>query len=47
MVIVRIMGGLGNQLFQLGFAFCYLKSNYEVKLDTSFYEDQSFLYGRY
>ena len=49
MVIVRVMGGLGNQLFQLGFAF-YLskKFNYKVKLDTSFYEDQSnLLYGRY
>ncbi len=43
------MGGLGNQLFQLGFAF-YLskKLNYDVKLDTSFYDDQSnFLYGKY
>ena len=43
------MGGLGNQLFQLGFAF-YLskKLNYKVKLDTSFYEDQSnFIYGEY
>ena len=49
MVIVRITGGLGNQLFQLGFAF-YLskKLNYKVKLDTSFYEDQSnFIYGQY
>jgi len=43
------MGGLGNQLFQIGFAF-YLsnKLNYKVKLDISFYEDQcNFFYGEY
>lgn len=42
MIIVRISGGLGNQLFQLAF-FNNLKKelkNKNVMLDTSFYDDQ-------
>ena len=42
MIIVRISGGLGNQLFQLAF-YNKLKrevTNPEIKVDISFYEDQ-------
>jgi hypothetical protein len=42
MRIVRISGGLGNQLFQLAF-YNKLKgevTNQEIKVDISFYEDQ-------
>jgi hypothetical protein len=42
MIIVRISGGLGNQLFQLAF-YNKLKGefpNQEIKIDISFYEDQ-------
>lgn len=50
MIIVRISGGLGNQLFQLAF-YNKLKCerpNQEIKLDISFYEDQhSLLYWLY
>jgi hypothetical protein len=49
MYIVKLSGGLGNQLFQIGFAF-YLKktSNSLVKIDLSFYSDQyNVLYGNY
>lgn len=50
MIIVRVSGGLGNQLFQLAF-WNKLKDefpNKELKLDISFYEDQnSLLYWFY
>jgi len=50
MIIVRISGGLGNQLFQLAF-YNKLKgevTNQEIKIDISFYEDQfSLLYWLY
>jgi hypothetical protein len=49
MFLVRVSGGLGNQLFQIAFAF-YLRETTKgiVKLDLSFYNDQyNFLYGRY
>ena len=42
MIIVRISGGLGNQLFQLAF-YNKLKCeipNQEIMIDISFYEDQ-------
>lgn len=38
MLVVNIIGGLGNQLFQYAFYF-FLKSNdYEVKLDDSYFD---------
>lgn len=49
MFLVRVSGGLGNQLFQIAFAF-YLKELTKsiVKIDLSFYNDQyNFLYGSY
>ena len=49
MFLVRVSGGLGNQLFQIAFAF-YLKEVTKsiVKLDLTFYNDQyNFLYGSY
>jgi hypothetical protein len=49
MYIVRVSGGLGNQLFQLGFAF-YLEKKFSccVKLDLSFFCDQyNILYENY
>jgi hypothetical protein len=50
MIIVRISGGLGNQLFQLAF-YNKLKreiTGQEIKIDISFYEDQySLLYWLY
>ncbi len=49
MIIVRISGGIGNQLFQIGFAkMLSEKYLHNVKIDLSFYSDQkSFLYKRY
>lgn len=42
MVIIRIKGGLGNQLFQYASAFSLAKRlNTELKLDTSFYPQQT------
>lgn len=39
MIIVKILGGLGNQMFQYAF-YKYLKSKYEnVKLDLSFFDN--------
>ena len=48
MVIIRLKGGLGNQLFQLSLAhFLNKKYNFEVKLDNSFYAEQNiFLFRR-
>lgn len=49
MIIVRISGGLGNQLFQIGFAYILAsKTKQKVSIDLSFYTDQNnFLYKRY
>jgi hypothetical protein len=49
MIIVRISGGLGNQLFQIGFAYVLAnKTKQKVSIDLSFYTDQNhFLYKRY
>lgn len=49
MIIVRITGGLGNQLFQLGLAYFLTDTtNHVVKIDLSFYSDQKhMLYKRY
>lgn len=42
MVIIRIKGGLGNQLFQYASAFSLAKRlNTELKLDASFYPQQT------
>lgn len=42
MVIIRIKGGLVNQLFQYASAFSLAKRlNTELKLDTSFYPQQT------
>ena len=40
MVIVKIQGGLGNQLFQFAYAYS-LSKIYDVCLDTSFYSTSS------
>ena len=42
MIIVRVMGGLGNQLFQYACAYALAKRlGQELKLDISFYPKQS------
>ncbi|BBB24806.1 alpha-1,2-fucosyltransferase [Amphritea japonica] len=38
MVIVRLIGGLGNQLFQYAYALSLLEQGYDVKLDASAFE---------
>lgn len=39
MLIIRLKGGLGNQLFQL-FLYSFLKTKTSVKIDNSFFTDQ-------
>ncbi len=34
MVVVKIAGGLGNQMFQYAFALAHVSMGKEVKLDT-------------
>ncbi len=42
MVITKITGGLGNQMFQYAVGRAYaLRTNKELKLDISFFEEQS------
>ena len=41
MIIVKIMGGLGNQLFQYAFAYELLNAGVKLKLDLGFYEDKN------
>ena len=38
MIIVKIMGGLGNQLFQYALCYALEKKGADVKVDTSFYD---------
>ena len=38
MIIVRVMGGLGNQMFQYAFAKKLQKLGHEVKLDSTYYK---------
>jgi hypothetical protein len=43
MIIVRLMGGLGNQLFQYAFARALsIEKNVELKLDLNFLNDKTF-----
>lgn len=39
MVIVRIMGGLGNQMFQYAVAMALQMQGHKVKIDTSYYKN--------
>ena len=46
-IIVRIWGGLGNQMFQYAFAYALsMKYDREIYLDTSFYENQPKYVGK-
>lgn len=38
MIIIKLMGGLGNQMFQFAFASAYLSKGIQVKFDLSYYE---------
>ena len=38
MIIVKIIGGLGNQMFQYAYAKALQQKNYEVKIDISAFE---------
>lgn len=46
MVIVRLIGGLGNQLFQYAYALSLVKKGYDVKLDISAFDTYT-LHGGY
>lgn len=46
MIIVKIVGGLGNQMFQYAYAKALGKRGYEVKLDISVFETYK-LHGGY
>lgn len=46
MVIVKIIGGLGNQMFQYAFAKALQQKGYEVKIDISAFETYK-LHGGY
>ncbi len=46
MVIVRLIGGLGNQLFQYAYALSLAEQGYEVKLDVSEFDTYT-LHGGY
>ncbi|WP_290697518.1 alpha-1,2-fucosyltransferase [Amphritea sp.] len=46
MVIVRLIGGLGNQLFQYAYALSLLEQGYDVKLDVSEFDTYT-LHGGY
>jgi uncharacterized protein (UPF0276 family) len=42
MVVVKLLGGFGNQMFQYAFAKnIALKNNCQLKLDVSFYENNN------
>ena len=36
--IVKIDGGLGNQMFQYSFALCLKEKGYDVEIDTTYYD---------
>jgi len=40
MIVLRLQGGLGNQMFQYAFARVLAKNNNVVKLDNSFFDDK-------
>jgi len=46
MVIVKIIGGLGNQMFQFAYAKALQKKGYDVKIDISVFETYK-LHGGY
>ena len=46
MVIVKIIGGLGNQMFQYAYAKALQQKGYEVKIDISAFETYK-LHGGY
>lgn len=46
MVIVRLIGGLGNQLFQYAYALSLVEQGYDVKLDVSEFDTYT-LHGGY
>lgn len=46
MVVVRIIGGLGNQMFQYAYALALKKKGYDVKLDLTSIENYT-LHGGY
>lgn len=46
MLIVKIIGGLGNQMFQYAYAKALQEKGYKVKLDISAYETYK-LHGGY
>ncbi|RTE67154.1 alpha-1,2-fucosyltransferase [Amphritea opalescens] len=46
MVIVRLIGGLGNQLFQYAYALSLVEKGYDVKLDISAFDTYT-LHGGY
>lgn len=41
MVIIKLMGGLGNQMFQFAFGVNYIKKQIPVKFDTSYFNHDS------
>ena len=41
MIIIKIMGGLGNQMFQYALGLSFEVQGIEVKYDTSFFDDDS------
>ena len=47
MIVVKLWGGLGNQMFQYAFGYCLAKStNQDLKFDCSFYANQPVYTGK-
>ena len=46
MIVVRIVGGLGNQMFLYAYAKSLKQNGYQVKLDTTVYKKYK-LHGGY
>lgn len=46
LIVVRIIGGLGNQMFQYAYALALKKNGYDVKIDVSIFETYK-LHGGY
>lgn len=40
MNIIRLSGGIGNQLFQIAFAYAHINVSNKVKIDTSYFENK-------